>query len=69
MRNQAEQRKERWAGLENLWSTSAVVLWMGFVAAAMARFVAFRLANEFIVPIMVVSALSTVGTLYWMLLK
>jgi hyaluronan synthase len=69
MRNQSEQRKERWAGLENLWSTSAVVLWMGFVAAAVARYLAWRFAREFMIPLMLISASATVGSLYYTLLK
>jgi hyaluronan synthase len=69
MRNQSEMRKEKWAGLENLWSTSAVVLWMGFVAAAVARYLAWRFARDFMIPLMLVSASATVGSLYYTLLK
>lgn len=68
MRSSGEQRKERWAGLENLWSTTAVVAWMGFVAAAVARFVCWRVCPEFLGPAMWLSAAATTGTLFWNLL-
>ncbi|EDO03677.1 hypothetical protein SS1G_06158 [Sclerotinia sclerotiorum 1980 UF-70] len=37
MRNADEQKKSRFARWDNLWSTTAVVIWMGFVGAAVAR--------------------------------
>ena len=69
MRNQSEMQKGRWAGLENLWSTTAVVVWMGFVGAAIARFVAFRLAPQFMMELMLVSSASVVISLFYALLK
>ncbi|KAF4625956.1 hypothetical protein G7Y89_g12207 [Cudoniella acicularis] len=68
MRNQSETRKGRRAGFENLWSTTAVVLWMGFVAAAMARFIACRIAPDLLVQLMLVSSSVTVVSLYYALL-
>jgi hyaluronan synthase len=68
MRSESEQKKERWAGLENLWSTTAVVVWMGFVAAALTRFVAYRLAPTLVVPLMGVSSAATVVGLFYTLL-
>lgn len=68
MRNESEQRKERWAGMENLWSTTAVVAWMGFVAAALTRYMVTRLAPEIMMPTMVLSSVITVLVLYRVLL-
>ena len=68
MRNQSETQKGRRAGLENLWSTTAVVVWMGFVAAAFARSAASRLAPAFMVQIMLLCSSTTVATLYYVLL-
>jgi hyaluronan synthase len=68
MRNQSEIQKGRWAGMENLWSTTVVVAWMGFVAAAMARYIASRLAPDFLVQIMLLCSGTTVATLYYNLL-
>lgn len=69
MRNESEQRKERWAGWDNLWSTTAVVAWMGFVAAAITRYVASRFAPDFIAPLMIVAGAAAVLSLYRALLK
>jgi hyaluronan synthase len=69
MRNQSEMQKGRWAGLENLWSTTAVVVWMGFVAAAIARFVSFRLAPMFTTELMLLSSAVVLITLFYVLLK
>lgn len=69
MRNQSEMQKGRWAGLENLWSTTAVVIWMGFVAAAIARFVSVRLAPMFMTELMLLSSAVVVITLFYVLLK
>jgi hyaluronan synthase len=69
MRNQSEQKKERWAGLENLWSTTAVVVWMSFVAAGITRYIATRLAPDLMVPLMLVSSAATMLGLYRVLLK
>jgi hyaluronan synthase len=68
MRNQSETQKGRKAGFENLWSTTAVVAWMGFVAAAFARFLCTRLAPELMVQMMLLSSAMTVITLYYTLL-
>ena len=68
MRNQSETQKGRSAGLENLWSTTAVVVWMGFVAAAFARYIACRLAPAFMVQIMLLCSGTTVASLYYVLL-
>jgi len=69
MRNQSEMKKGQWAGLENLWSTSAVVVWMGFVGAAIARFVSSRLAPQFMVELMLLSSAVVVVSLFYVLLK
>ncbi len=69
MRNQSEMKKGQWAGLENLWSTSAVVVWMGFVGAAIARFVSSRLAPQFMVELMLLSSTAVVVSLFYVLLK
>jgi hyaluronan synthase len=68
MRNQSETQKGKKAGFENLWSTTAVVVWMGFVAAAIARVVAFRLAPGFMVQLMLICSSATMGSLYYVLL-
>jgi hyaluronan synthase len=69
MRNQSEQRKEKSSGLENLRSTTAVVVWMGIVAAAIARYIAFRMAPDFMIPLMLASSAATVVGLYSVLLR
>jgi hyaluronan synthase len=68
MRNQTEQKKNRHAAWDNLWSTSAVVMWMGFVGAAVARFVAGRVAPHLLNQLMGLAWVATVGTLYYTLL-
>ncbi|KAM3069290.1 hypothetical protein ACMFMG_010797 [Clarireedia jacksonii] len=68
MRNQTEQKKNRHAAWDNLWSTSAVVVWMGFVGAAVARFVAGRVAPHLLNQFMGLAWVGTVGTLYYTLL-
>ncbi|KAH6681522.1 glycosyltransferase family 2 protein [Halenospora varia] len=68
MRNQSETRKGRRAGFDNLWSTTAVVVWMGFVGAAFARFIAVRIAPQLMVQLMLVSSSVTVISLYYALL-
>jgi hyaluronan synthase len=69
MRNQSETQKGRRASREHLWSITAVVVWMGFVAAALARFVAFRVAPDFMAELMVVAAAATVVSLFYVLLR
>ena len=68
MRNQGERRKRNpwW---EKLWSTTAVVLWMGFVGAGLAKYVASRLVPQKEAEVMILSAVSTVVTLYYYLLR
>jgi hypothetical protein len=39
------------------------------VAAAVARYLAWRFARDFMIPLMLVSASATVGSLYYTLLK
>ena len=68
MRNQSETRKGKRAGLEHLWSTTAVVVWMGFVGAAIARFVAWRVAREWMLHWMVGTAGVVVSSLFYVLL-
>jgi hyaluronan synthase len=69
MRNQSETQKGRRAGLEHLWSTTAVVIWMGFVAAALTRWVAYRLAPGIMVELMILSSLAVVINLFYVLLR
>jgi hyaluronan synthase len=68
MRNQSETQKGRKAGMENLWSTTAVVVWMGFVAAAIARLIASRIVPGLVLEMMLVSSAATVGSLFYLLL-
>ncbi|CAD6441976.1 7d519cfd-6318-4743-8fe4-fdcebdff523b [Sclerotinia trifoliorum] len=68
MRNADEQKKSRYAGWDNLWSTTAVVIWMGFVAAAVARWVISYVAPAFLVEAMIFAGATSVGSLYWTLL-
>ncbi|THV51028.1 hypothetical protein BGAL_0126g00180 [Botrytis galanthina] len=68
MRSANEQKKSRFAGWDNLWSTTAVVTWMGFVGAAVARWVTSHLAPAFMVEAMIFAGVTSVGSLYWTLL-
>ncbi|KAJ8066294.1 hypothetical protein OCU04_005374 [Sclerotinia nivalis] len=68
MRNANEQKKSRFAGWDNLWSTTAVVIWMGFVGAAAARWVTSYVAPAFLVEAMIFAGATSVGSLYWTLL-
>ncbi|KAG4034925.1 hypothetical protein MFRU_002g02740 [Monilinia fructicola] len=68
MRSANEQKKSRFAGWDNLWSTTAVVIWMGFVAAAVARWATSYIAPAFIVQAMIFAGMTSVGSLYWALL-
>lgn len=68
MRSANEQKKSRFAGWDNLWSTTAVVIWMGFVGAAVARWVTSYLAPAFMIEAMIFAGATSVGSLYWALL-
>ncbi|QSZ29540.1 hypothetical protein DSL72_004055 [Monilinia vaccinii-corymbosi] len=68
MRSANEQKKSRFAGWDHLWSTTAVVLWMGFVAAAAARWVTEFWAPAFMLQAMIFAWTTSVGSLYWALL-
>ncbi|KAI9648410.1 hypothetical protein NHQ30_003044 [Ciborinia camelliae] len=68
MRSATEQKKSRSVRWDNLWSTTAVVIWMGFVGAAFARWIFGVFAPAFMVQAMIVSWVAAVGGLYWALL-
>jgi hyaluronan synthase len=68
MRSHGERRKGN-AWWEKLWGTTAVVVWMGFVGAGLARYIASTWVPQRQVEMMVLSAASVVATLYYYLLK
>jgi hypothetical protein len=61
IRNQSETQKGRRAGMENLWTTTAVVVWMGFVAAAIVRLIASRFVPGLVLEMMLASSAAIVG--------
>ena len=69
MRNRTESQKAKGGGWGHLRSVSAVVAWMALVAAAVARYTATAFAPAWRLELMVLSAVSAAGVLYYFLLR
>ena len=68
MRSKKEAQKEVRAGWENMGAVLVVTGWMGFVSAAMARFLCNKIAPDLLVISMTVSAACMCSLLLWGLL-
>ena len=69
MRSQKETKKRGNVAMENIGAVLAVVAWMGFVAACVARYFTSRLAPGSEVEMMIVSVTVTVVILFYVLVR
>lgn len=69
MRNRKEVQKAKGAGWEHIRVITAIVTWMGIVAAAFARWFANTYTPNMTLPLMLVSASSVMTGLYYVLLR
>lgn len=69
MRNRKEVQKSKGAGWEHLRAITAVIIWLGIVAAAFGRWFANNYAPAWVLPSMVVPAFCTISGLYYSLLR